>query len=128
MANEITVQFLATVKNGGFSMSMQGASDNQQKQFNQTAIGAHAPIVSVGTSEEDLPVGDVATPGWLFIKNLDSNTARFVKYGPKNSGNMVEFGEIHGGEFAWLRMAPGATLRWVADTSAQKVQVVLLEN
>lgn len=92
----------------------------------QAAIGAHMPIVSVGTSEEDMPIGDVATPGWLFLKNLDGTN--YVTWGPKSGGVMAALGKLKAGEFAIFRMDGTSTLRWIANTAAVKVQVKLYES
>ena len=82
--------------------------------------------MSVGTSEEDLSVGDVGTVGWLFLRNLDSSN--YVVFGPKSGGAMVAFGRLKAGEVAALRVSSGVTLRWQANTAAVKVQVILLED
>lgn len=90
-------------------------------------IGA-GPVVTVGTSEADLVIGNVdpAINGWLFMKNLD--TTNFVKYGPKSGGAMVEYGRLLPGKRAWLFLAPGVVHRWVADTAACKVKVRLYQK
>ncbi|MGE0605552.1 MAG: hypothetical protein AB7O62_00395 [Pirellulales bacterium] len=82
-------------------------------------------VVSVGTSEEDLDVGDVATEGWLFLKNLDASN--FITFGPKDT-TMTAFGKLKAGESCCFRLLPGVTLRWQADTAAVNVQVELLSD
>ncbi len=83
----------------------------------------YAPVVIVGTSEEDLLVGDVTTVGWLYLKNLDA--ANYVQWGPKSAGSMVAIGRLKAGCSAWIQMEPGVTLRWIANTAPVKVQVKL---
>lgn len=124
MANEITVVARVTVANGNF----RGKFEPPTKLISQVAQGGHAPIVSVGTSEEDLSLGDIVAPGLVCLLNLDPTN--FVKYGPKTgAGAMQELGRLINGEPAILRLGPsGVTLRWVADTAACKVQVFALEN
>lgn len=89
------------------------------------AIGAHCPIVTVGTSEEDLDVGDVTASGqgYAILQNLDATN--FVTYGPKSGGAMVAMGRLKAGEIAVLRLEPSAVLRWKADSAAVKVSVRL---
>jgi hypothetical protein len=86
-------------------------------------VGAHCPIVSVGTSEEDLDVGDVgaSTQGFIVLQNLDA--ANYVTFGPKSGGAMVAMGRIRAGEYAIWRLEPSAVLRWIANTAAVKVSV-----
>ena len=110
---------------GAIKVTISGALDNGnldlsfapgQVSIEQRRALAHSPIVSVGTSEEDMPVGDVVTLGWVVIQNLDA--ANFIKYGPKNAGSMVEFGRLKAGEMCALRLEPGITWTWIADTAA----------
>lgn len=121
MANELTVSVSASLVNGNHRASFAPGAI----QVTQAAQGMHGPVVSVGTSEEDLAVGDVGTLGWLFLRNLDPTN--FVTYGPKDT-TMKAFGRLEPGEIACLRLEPGITLRWQADTAACKVQVMLLED
>jgi hypothetical protein len=122
MANEFNVSLNVSLTNGGLKDSIQESAN-----FSQTAIGKYGGVVSIGTSEEDLPVGDVGTNGWVFLKNLDSTN--FVKWGPKSAGAMVELGRLKPNEPGqWFRLAPGVTLRAIADTAAVKVDYRLYEN
>lgn len=119
MANEITMQLRTTVVNGNLSASFSPGS----LQFTQTSQGLYAPVVSVGTSEEDLDVGDLgaSTVGFLHLRNLD--TTNYVQWGPKSGGAMVAVGRLKAGEVAVLRVEPSVTIRWVANTAACLVQV-----
>jgi len=122
MANEITVTTRLAVENGKHKDTFAPPV----LKINQAAIGASSGVVSVGTSEEDLAVGDVTTLGWVALRNLDSTN--YVTYGPKSGSDMVAFGRINAGETALLRLAQGITVRWAANTAAVKVQVLLLQN
>lgn len=121
MANELQLAISATLTNGYLSEVFNPGTI----QVTQTTLGSYAPVVSVGTSEEDMLAGDVGTLGYLFIRNLDA--ANYVTYGPKSGGAMVAFGRIKAGEAAAIRLEPGITLRWQANTAAVKVKVLLLE-
>lgn len=124
MANEITLTVRCDISNANLINSFNPGA----KQFTQTTQGLHAPVVSVGTSEEDFDPGDVtaANQGILCMRNLD--TTNFVKYGPKSGGSMVEFGRIKAGEIQTFRLAPSVVMRWIADTAACKVQCWLLQT
>jgi hypothetical protein len=119
---ELNFTVKADIRNGGFRDSI----PQELFALTQTAIGAHSQVVSVGTTEEDMPVGEVTTLGWLYIRNLDATNV--VKYGPKSAGAMIAFARIKAGEFAWLRLEPGITLRWIADTAAVNVQMKLYQD
>lgn len=123
MASEITTNISVRVANGEFKANFEPGA----KRIDQAAIGGHGGIVVVGTSEEDLDLGDISTPGIVAFKNLDSTN--YVTYGPNNSGSMVAFGRLEPGETHVIRLGPsGVTLRWQANTAAVKVQVFALED
>lgn len=87
--------------------------------------GFHGPVVTVSTSEEDLSLGDIATNGYIYLKNLDSSN--YVTYGPKSAGAMIPFGRLSAGKTTLLRLDAGVTLRWQANTAAVKVLVKAYE-
>ena len=64
MANEITLNLSLAVTNGKMKQRFEPGAIS----VTQSAAEAYAPVVSVGTSEEDLPVGDVATVGFFACK------------------------------------------------------------
>lgn len=98
---------------------------NFQQQFTADCASAdHSPTVTVGTSEEDLLVGDLAgVEGFLCLTNLDATN--FVEWGPKSGGAMVALGKLMPLQSAVLQLKPGVTLRWAANTAACKVKAIL---
>ena len=85
-------------------------------------------VVSVGTSEEDLSVGDVSVEAYIFLRNVDP-AGGVVVWGPKNGGGTMEdCGRLESGEIALLRMEPGVVIRWQAQSSACLVWFLLLED
>lgn len=123
MANEIQTKLRVACKNGYFDQKF----EPPQIAADQTAQGAHAPVVIVGTSEADLDFGDLATPGVICLRNLDADN--YVTYGPSSGGSMVGFLELPPGDVARLRLSrTGPTWRWIADTAPVKVQVFALES
>lgn len=120
MANELRITAGVTYTNGRLTYD----KINTQFPISQNVQGMHSTVWSVGTSEEDLAVGDIVTNGWLWMLNLDGTN--FVKFGPKSAGAMVEVGRLKPTEPpALFRLAPGVTIRAIADTAACKVLVVL---
>lgn len=115
MANEIKITLGVAYANGALSDTVAATTLN----VNQTTLQFHGTVVSVGTTEEDLTTGDIATLGFIYLKNLDA--ANFVQWGPDSGGSMVPIGRLKAGESAILRLEPGVTLRWIADTAAVKV-------
>lgn len=99
-----------------------------QQTITITNAQAHCPIVVVGTSEEDLSLGDITSgnEGYVILQNLDNTN--YVTYGPKSGGAMIAFGKIKPGELAILRLKPSVTMRWQADTAAVSVGVRAYAN
>ena len=122
MANEITVSLRAKVVNGNLTNEFNPGT----LQITQAAQGMYAPVVAVGTSEEDLLSPDVATPGIMCLRNLDATN--YVDWGPKSGGSMVAVGRLKAGEVALIRIGSSVTIRWVANTASVKVQVWMLDS
>jgi hypothetical protein len=121
MAGALQVVISATLTNG-----------SHREIFNpgalavvQDAVGVHAPVQTVGTSEEAVPVGDVGTLGWAFFQNLD--TTNYVTIGPDATG-MVPFIRLEAGEACALRLSPGISLVAQANTAPVKMKVLILED
>lgn len=78
MSNEIAVSLTFTVNNPntgtGFTSSIR-----QTAQFDQNALGVNAEIVSAPTDPTGYSFPNLATFGWMFLKNLDA--ANYVDYG-----------------------------------------------
>ena len=123
MANEITLQVKAKLNNA----SLKHTFDPGIKQITQTGIGLHAPVVSVGTSEEDFDPGDIAGADLGVICLLNLDTTNYVTWGAKDT-TMKAIGRLMPGEPAFLRLEPSITIRWIADTAACLVQVSLMKN
>lgn len=122
MADEITITVRTNIVNGEYSETF-----NQTVQIDQAAIGAYAGVEIVPTTDEAMPVGDVATEGYLFLKNLDGTN--FITFGPDDSGGtFVPYGKCKPGEIAIFRVVAGAAYRWKADTATVKTQILLLED
>lgn len=121
MANEITATVTVQCINGSFkALFAPGA-----KQITQTTLGGHSTIWNVGTSEEDMPVGDVATNGVLCLLNTDATN--YVQIGPKVGGVMEECIRLKPGVPQFFQCEPGITWTGKANTAACKVQMLLLE-
>lgn len=122
MADEITVQLSVQVKNLEFENTFAPGST----KMSQAAQGFHGPVVTVGTTEEVMPTGDISTLGLLVMKNLDA--ANFVTVGVSTGGPMYPFERVEAGDSSVMRLEPGVIIRWKADTGAVKMQLMLHED
>ena len=71
MANEITLTVGVQVANGSLSAQF----PNVALKRDQAASGLSDQVLSIGTSEEDVSFGDVATPGIVVLHNLDATNS-----------------------------------------------------
>ena len=122
MANEITLTVGLQLVNSNLRAQFPQVSS----QYTQTTAGMSDQVLTIGTSEEDVAMVDITTPGVCVLHNLDSTN--FVKWGPKSAGNMVEMGRLKAGDKQVIRFGATVTLRMIADTASCKVRVMCLET
>ncbi|HAN97618.1 MAG TPA: hypothetical protein DCQ98_09420 [Planctomycetaceae bacterium] len=80
----------------------------------------------VGTSEEDMTVGDVANQGYLILVNVDPTNT--VEWGPKSGGSMVGLGTLYPKRWAIIELKAGVVIRAVASVAPVKLYKVLFGN
>ena len=80
----------------------------------------------VGTSEEDMTVGDVANQGYLILVNVDPTNS--VDWGPKSGGSMVGIGTLYSKRWAIIELKAGVVIRAVASVAPVKLYKVLFGN
>lgn len=121
MANEITLTISATITNGDFKDSFLPGAE----QITQTTLGGHSTVWTVGTSEEDLVIGDVGTLGLMMLRNLDSTN--YVQIGKKVAGAMEASMRLSPGIPMVIKSEPGITWTAKANTASCKVLVKIWE-
>lgn len=129
MADEFTCTINLRLQNGVYKDSYNPG----QIQFDQAALGKSDQVLSIGTSEEDITLGDISTEGLCILQNMD--TTNYVSWGKKDgSGNMQAIGRLkqapsatEPGVPAFFTLEPGATLRMQANTAACQVRVLVFE-
>lgn len=121
MANEITVAALLSFAKGLLTDTMQKTATT----FDMTGVPYERRSMSVPTTANGtaLPLGDVTTPGWCFIKNTDPTNYITVK--PAVSG--VDTIKIKAGEIAMFRFASAAPAV-LANTAAVVIEYLLLQD
>ena len=120
MANEISLRPCIKCVNGRASVEIQIA----MQRIDQAAAGFYHNIATIGTTEESIGAfGDIATEGWIYLRNLD--TTNYVQWG---FATTVYGGRMAAGETVMFRAEPGLTLYLKADTADCKVEILCLEN
>ena len=121
MADEITLSMAIGVINGEFSAKVPPVRITRD----QTTAGFSAGIQTIGTSAETVVFQtDIATTGYLFLRNLDATN--FIEIGPDSAG-IVNFIKMLAGDVAMFRFHSSATMKAKADTSACSLEFFLLE-
>jgi len=121
MADEYKLTIKSKLNNGGYKVDW----SNGQLSVTQSAEGAASGVQAVGTSAENIAGGDVTTPGYLHLKNLDSTN--YVEFGKDNTG-FVAVGKLEAGEEAVFRVADSSTIQLKANTASCNVAYLLLED
>jgi hypothetical protein len=111
MANELKLTIAGQLANGELTDQIR----TENLSLTQSAAALISKTVSVTTSEADLDTTGITTLGYAVVKNL--GPTNYLTYGPKSGGAMVAFGRLKVGEVAVVRLEPGITLRWKANTA-----------
>lgn len=116
MANELTAKFSLTYANGNDSFSIPAITQQQTVASTLRVQG----VQDVGTSEEALALGDVASDGGAFYaRNLD--TTNYIEIGL--TGSYVI--RLDPGEFCFLSGVSSRNLYARANTAAVRLAYAL---
>lgn len=120
MANELTIT-------GSISFSKSGTTASVSKTGITVDItGSNVLDITqtIGTSEEALVLGDVATPGYCIIENLDATN--FVEIRPATG--VADCIKVRAGKFAGPFEFAAAAPYAIADTAPVKIRMLLIEQ
>lgn len=112
MANEITVSASLYGYKAG-SMSLPVGRGQHGLTFTLTGTVLSQGTVSVGTTEEAIPLGEVTTPHWAWLKNLGSTNYVSVRPG-SGTANLIR---MLAGEPCLIPINPLIVPFWIADTA-----------
>lgn len=73
-------------------------------------------VVTIGTSEETLSIGDVATGGLFVFKNRDATN--YIEIGPDNGGTILAFVKCGAGKFGQIPGLSSTTIKAKANVAA----------
>lgn len=116
---EISVSSTLKVTNGSYTYKRTHSFDAEQT----TARGGNPGVVNVGTAEEVIAIGDLTTPRWAFLINLDANY--YVDVGPYSAA-LVPFVRILPGEGFPIPLYPGVLIAAKAQAESATAGVDLL--
>jgi hypothetical protein len=79
--------------------------------------------MSVGTSAEAIPLGEVASPGWAYFRNCDSTNRINIR----NGASGADLVELLAGEAMFFRFYRSAVPYAIANTAACKMEFLIIE-
>ena len=119
MANELTVSCsLRFSKSGREADKAYGGI-----QLDVTGTKPMSHTQTIGTSEEALVVGDVGTPGYIIIKNLDDTNYVTIRA----SAGAADVVKLLAGEVALFRLAAAAPYA-IANTANCDLEYTVIPN
>lgn len=126
MANELSISAALSFAKGNAIQSQSYATTT----YDVTGTRYTSAVVTVTQAAPvAIPVGDVATPGYVLIRNLD--TTNFVELRNGSGGaDVIKLrpGAVAGkGGFALFELAVAATLFGLADTADCECEVIVIE-
>lgn len=123
MANEIQVSGQLNVAKGNLS-AVHAVSGIHT--LNAASPAKAAGIAAIGTSQEAVSIGDVATAGWAMFKNLDSTN--YLEIGIEITGTFFPFLKLKAGEAAGPLRLGVNSIYARANTAACKLQYDIYDD
>ena len=126
MANEISVSL-------SISVSKNGAKFERNETFKDDMTGDAwvTGVQQVGASSEALVThADIGTYGWVYLKNLGTNSSLYVDFGhddpSASSGDDAAF-RLYGGEACIVKLAAITELEAISSSGTQAVEYAIIE-
>lgn len=122
MANEITVNLQILINKPPFSQTY-----TFNDTFDQAVIGGGNPgVIDIGTSEENIVLGDIVVPSLFIVQNLDATN--YVTLGVSaTTPTLAAMQRIGAGKFSFGWLDPGSTLRAQANGASVKIFLAVFE-
>jgi hypothetical protein len=121
MVDELTIKTQITFEKGDVKMK-QGPTTLTLDVSGEDAIRA---TQSIGfAAAENIAKGEITTPGYMWVRNLDDTNFVDIGYDDTGFKNVVQ---LKAGEEALFRLAQ-ATPQAKADTAAVRIEYIIIED
>lgn len=120
MANELTVTCILSFTKGNVRAAGRRAVSTK---FDVSGSKYVSNIQEIDTSEEALAMGDVATAGWMWAKNLDDTNFVELRMGT-GEADLIK---LKAGEFCCVRLS-GNDPYAIADNAACDLEYFIVED
>ena len=118
MANELTISASLKYQKGDRKLDVAKSG----VQIDVTGTDFIQKTQTVGTSVEDLDLGDIGTPGYMFVRNLDATNFVSIRHGASGD-NVVK---VRSGGIALFELASNDP-QAIADTAAVEIEYTIIE-
>ena len=132
MANEIKISVSITAEKNGAKFTR-----SESFMDDMTGDAWVTGIQQVGAASEDLITHeDIATYGWIYLKNLGTNSANYVDFGHSTAAldGDDNICRLYGGESCILKCSAGAAgaavvteLHAISSSGTQAVEYAIIE-
>jgi hypothetical protein len=120
MANELTMTVsVAFAKGNVASIARQAVG----KTITVAGTKYQASVQTIGTTQEAIVMGDVTSPGYIWVKNLDATN--YVTIRPATGG--TDTIKLKAGEIALFRLV-GAAPFAIANTAAVAIEYIVFDD
>jgi hypothetical protein len=125
VANEISVNVKLSVNNGIFSDDLSASG-----RFDQSTQASAAGVLLIGTAVQTLTVGDVASIGFVALRNLSTATAgtSYVAIGSYDGSNMTDFVALRRGQPALMPLKSDVVIGARAVGNSARLQYIVLSE
>jgi hypothetical protein len=123
MANEISINLSITA-------SKNGAKFTRQESFKDDITGDAwtTGVQQVSTNEQITDHGDITTYGWIYLKNMGTDSALYVDFGRETIADATDkICRLYGGESCIIKTAGLSALWAVSSSGTQAVEYAIIE-
>jgi len=85
--------------------------------FDMTGNHTSYQILDISTSYEAIAIGDIATAGFAFFKNVDTDTDSYIEIGVEVAATFYPFVKLNPGEAALLRLGTSTIFAQTTSTN-----------
>lgn len=124
MANEITLRWSLDVTKGNLSRRLSPVSQSITLSAASPAVAGG--VISVGTTHEAIPLGDLAGNGIAWVRNLE--TTNYLEIGVVVSSTFYPLLKLKAGESFPLRIASGVAPYAKANTAACRLDFEIYDD
>lgn len=124
MADELTVSFAASYEKASYpTVTIPSVSG---ETFDVTGVRNIRHVQQIGTSEEALYLGELASLGWAFFKNLDPTNYLEIRSATGAGNDIIK---LLAGDFCWFRFGSDVTAPYaIANTAACYLSYTIFET